>query len=405
MPAEHHAARHQVRASDRRSSRLGRRLALFAGLAVLIVGALFVAQTWRVIDAIGQAQQAVVPLPTEQPAVAAPTAAALPAPPLAAGGTNAAVPAAAQRAPADDESVDQPSALAVASQMLGASFDRGDPGRADAWNGRTELNILVLGIDRRPDGGDQNADVIILARLDLIEKRLTAVSLPRDLLVELPGIGPDRINSAYNYGVQADPDDPAAGVAFVRDTIQHNFSVPIDGYVLVDFAGFESVVDAVGGIEIDVPAPILDPAYPSDDFGTEELRFEAGPQHMDGERALKYARTRNADSDDQRRDRQLQVLLALFEQGKNLGSVARADDLIIALGDAVQTGFNLEQQLLLARIGLQTEFSDIEMTTVDEPLIAPGTTETGAWVYVGDPVAIADFIHQALLGTGVASTP
>ena len=272
----------------------------------------------------------------------------------------------------------------------------GDPLDDEVWGGREAVTILVLGVDRRAGGGDQNADVIIIARLDLREQTVQAVGLPRDLLVDIPGHGPGKINGAYNLGVAADPGDPVAGVALVRDTVEDAFGVTIDHYVLVDFAGFERVVDAVGGVELTVPTRIVDEAYPTEDQGTEVVVFEPGLEHMDGERALKYARTRNADSDDQRRERQFQLLIALFDEGKRLGSLPRAADIILALGGAVQTSFPLNAQISLARLGLDMDRSDIILTGVGQPLVEPGWTDDGAWVYVGDPVAVAAFVRDGL---------
>ena len=120
-------------------------------------------------------------------------------------------------------------------QGLWGSISSTDPGTSSVWGGKTDLNIMVLGVDSRPEGGDQNADVIIIAHVDLIERKVAAVSIPRDLLVEIPGIGPDKINSAYNYGVKANPESKVAGVAMMRDTVESVFQVPIDGYIMVDF--------------------------------------------------------------------------------------------------------------------------------------------------------------------------
>ncbi|MER3437878.1 MAG: hypothetical protein C4346_09985 [Chloroflexota bacterium] len=281
-------------------------------------------------------------------------------------------------------------------RIVEASMADGDPAHSAVWQGKTDLYILVIGVDRRPDGGDQNADVLILAHLDLAHRRLAAVSIPRDLLVEIPGIGPDKINSSYNYGHQAKPDDPVAGVVKVRDTVEHVFRVPIDHYVLVDFNGFKTVVDALGGIEVDVPYLIHDDQYPTEDYGTEVVEFTPGPQHMDGDRALKYVRTRHADSDDARRERQLDVLLAIFDKGTSFRSVTHADEIILAVGDAVQTNFRLEEQLTLARLVREFERDDIKLTTLGEPLLQGGFIEDGRWVYTGDLDAIRAFIEQAL---------
>jgi LCP family protein required for cell wall assembly len=435
---------------------VGRRARWLIPLAAVIAVLLIVAgiEGWRIVDAIVQAERsAVVPLPTRAPevafaptgepttraavvATAAPTAtstpdtsaptpttipavslptetinvvvAPTPAPsatvaptasvaatataPARAGPTSTPVEVASNHSDGDDTSH-----LDVVRQVLGTGMDTGDPGRSSVWGGKTSLNILVVGIDRRPDGGDQNADVIIIAHLDLISKRVAAVSVPRDLLVTVPGIGQDKINSAYNYGVKDDPKNEVAGVAKVRDTVEDVFGVPIDGYVLVDFNGFKEVVDAIGGIDINVPYEIVDTEYPTEDNGTETVTFHAGMQHMDGDRALKYVRTRHADSDDGRRQRQMQVLQALFEKGKQLTSITRADKLILAAGSAVQTSFPLDQQLILARLAYDMDPSQIRWSSLAPPLLQPGTTASGAWVYVGDMNQIIAFVHDGLI--------
>ena len=295
---------------------------------------------------------------------------------------------------------DGPSAFDIVRNVVGAGMDNGDPGTSDVWNGKTSLTILVVGLDRRPEGGDQNADVIMIAQLDLVNKTVRAVSLPRDLLVQIPGIGYDKINSSYNYGIKANPNDPASGVAMVRDTVEYNFGIPIDEYVLIDFNGFKDVIDATGGIDVNVPYDIVDDEYPTEDYKIESVHFPAGPMHMDGETALKYVRTRHADSDDQRRERQLQVLQALFEQGKSAGSINKIDNMILALGDSAQTSFTLEQQLTLARLALQIDSNEIVLSSLAPPLLQAGYTESGAWVYTGDMNEIVAFVQNAVYGDG-----
>ena len=298
------------------------------------------------------------------------------------------------------------SRLDILQQIVSASMQNGDPGRSSVWQGKTEINILVLGVDRRPDGGDQNSDVIIVARVDLIGQKVSGVSLPRDLLVDSPGVYTGKINGAYNAGVAEAPDDKAAGIVKVRDTIETIYGIPIDGYVLIDFDGFEEVIDAVGGVDLTVPEAIVDEEYPTTDYGTERVEFQAGYQHMDGDRALKYVRTRNTDSDDARRERQLDVLLALFDQGKSLDSIRSGDEMIVALSDTVQTSLGLEQQLTLARIARAMDRGDITLTTLEAPLIQGGYTEDGAWVYFSDPAVVAAFIDETLdSGTVPPSTP
>jgi LCP family protein required for cell wall assembly len=406
-------------APSSRPSRLSflhnRRRKLAAGLIVLLAIATLVLaiQSWRVLSAIVDAEHsAVVPLPPSDIALATQTAPPPTSVPESAGtameqSATDTPPPATSTSPAsptsEPEKPDPPSELDVARQLVDAGIGGGDPGSSDIWEGKTALNILVLGVDKRADGGDQNADVLIIARLDLVNHRLAAVSLPRDLEVDIPGIGPDKINGAYNYGVLASPDDPVAGVAKVRDTIESMFGIPIDGYVLVDFSGFSDVVDAMGGITVDVPYEIVDNEYPTENYGVETIHFEPGVQEMNGEQALIYVRTRHADSDDARRQRQLDVIRAIFAKGKSVDSITNADEIILSAGGAIQTSFDLEEQLTLARIGFEMQDSDIRLTTLGEPILHAGWSEDGRWIYTGDPEAIKAFVLDAIR-TDVEST-
>lgn len=410
------------RPNSRRRKLLTAFLVLLVGLGV--VGGVY---AWRMVNAIVHAEKsAVYPLPPRTNEVAvhiAPTstptsavdsavtelpdsqAATLPSGESSDGAplqTPTALPTAAPthiQLPTGDD----PSRISVIQDLIGASVGSDDPGQSPVWGGKTAINIMVLGVDRRPDGGDQNADVIIIAHVDLIARKVAAISIPRDLLVEIPGVGPDKINSAYNYGMQTDPDSKVAGVVMMRDTVESAFGVYIDGYIMVDFTGFTEVIDAMGGVTVDVPDMIVDTEYPTDDYGTEVVRFMPGRQTMDGDRALKYVRTRHQDSDDGRRERQLQVLRALFDQAKSLDSITNGFEIITALGDSVQTGFYLDQQLTLAQIGYAMDDTDIRLSTLADPLIWGGYTESGAWVYFSDPTAIQAWVAESL-STDVTST-
>lgn len=406
------------------TSRLGflsnrRRKAAAAALIILSLLVLVLAiQSWRVLSAIVDVEQAaVVPLPPSDialviatPGFMTPTAVSAAATGdqstnLPAGIPSTSTPLPAPTTTSKPEAPDPPSKLEVAQQLVDAGMNDGNPGDSEIWGGKTELNILVLGVDKRAGGGDQNADVIIIAHLDLVNHRLAGVSLPRDLQVEIPGIGEDKINSSYNYGVLATPDDPAAGVAKVRDTIESVFGIPIDGYVLVDFSGFSGVVDAMGGITVDVPYEILDDEYPTEDYGVTTIHFDAGVQKMNGEQALIYVRTRHADSDDARRQRQLEVIRAIFDQGKTVESIANADEIILSAGGAIQTSFDLEEQLTLARVAFQMSDGDIVLTTLGEPILEAGWSEDGRWIYTGDPDEIKAFVLSGIDTGDAAATP
>jgi LCP family protein required for cell wall assembly len=156
-------------------------------------------------------------------------------------------------------------------------------------------NTLILGLDRRPDQGTVvRSDTMMVLTTHPPDASVGLLSIPRDLYVEIPGRGTSRINTAHFWGEsQAAGNGPLLAMA----TVEHNFGVPIHHYVRVDFEGFRAVVDAVGGIDIVVEEPIVDDAYPSEDYGTIRIEIPAGPQHMDGETALRYARSRHSSSD------------------------------------------------------------------------------------------------------------
>ncbi len=400
-----HASRTGRKNSRRAHWSRRRKIALL--IVALILSTPVIAAGWyayNVADAIGDAQDlAVVDLPERSE----------PLPPRQenAGGATGSTPVAnvatpETQAPSPTKSAnDNPSSFDVARGIFSAGTGGDDTSADSVWPDQQYLNIMVLGVDTRDDGGDQNADVIILARLDLQRNTLNSISIPRDLLVEIPGHGEGKINGAYGIGVEEDPDDRVAGVAMMRDTIEHNFGIMIDDYVMVDFEGFTEVVDAVGGIDIDVPTTIVDENYPTEDYGTRTLRIEEGRQHMDGETALAYARTRHADSDDQRRERQMLVIKALFEKGTELGSVTRVADIIRAASGAAQTSFHWDEQLALASIALDMDQSRINMANLEQPMITPGSTDDGAWVYIGDIAEISAYIESTLSGETSAATP
>lgn len=417
-----------------------RRRKAFIAFLVLFIGLVSVGgvYAYRMVDAIVHAEKtAVYPLPksdaefvkvpTSDPGVEpprtpeAPTASVDPSIPTAtpnplATSTSTAIPLPTDMAEPIQTATAEPQLPTSGGtshwdvvEGLWGSISSTDPGTSSVWGGKQTLNIMMIGVDRRPEGGDQNADAIIIAHVDLTNQKVAAVSIPRDLLVEIPGIGQGKINAAYNYGVQANPGDKVAGVVMMRDTIESVFQVPIDGYIMVDFNGFTEVIDAMGGVTVDVPELITDTEYPTEDFGTEVVRFTPGVQEMNGERTLQYVRTRQQDSDDGRRERQLQVLRALFDKAKSLGSITNGFEVITALGSSVQTSFFMEQQLTLAQLGYGMTDADIKLSNLTEPLISGGYTADGAWVYFSNPEEVQLWISDSLstesIGSSNAMTP
>lgn len=216
------------------------------------------------------------------------------------------------------------------------------------WSGQERITILLLGVDKSVNGASRT-DTIILANIDPREKTASMLSIPRDLKVVIPGYGIDKINAAFALGDFNKVQGGGAGLT-IR-TIEANFGIPISAFVQIDFNGFINMIDTVGGITIDVPYPIKDDTYPAENFNYQRIYFPTGWQHMSGEEALKYARTRHQDGDSRRAARQQQVLLSVREQAMNLDLIPHLPTLIDQFGDSVRTDIPIGDAVKLARLG------------------------------------------------------
>jgi LCP family protein required for cell wall assembly len=199
--------------------------------------------------------------------------------------------------------------------------------------------ILLLGSDRRPgEASTPRSDAIIVVRVDPARRRAAVLSLPRDLWVAIPGRGRNRLNAAYLWGERDGP--PGAGMALARAAVGDLLGTPIDYVATLDFRGFIGLIDALGGVTVDVEAPLVDERFPTASRGFTTVRFAAGPQPMDGATALTYCRVRHPDDDFARGRRQQAVLLAiaarLRERG-DLGSLLGAQRVSGALVGYMQT--------------------------------------------------------------------
>ncbi len=236
------------------------------------------------------------------------------------------------------------------------------------WDKKEPVNILLIGLDLRSEEQDTRADTQIVVHIDPANKSAAMVSIPRDLWVPIPGHGEGRINTAYQLG-ESDSDSPGAGPGLAMATIEQNFGVPIHYYAQVDFTGFERIIDSIGGITIDVPRPLIDNEYPLADVGVTRIYIGAGLQQMDGRTALQYARSRHADSDFGRNQRQQQVLLAVRQQALNLNLITKLSELADQLSDAVRTDLSPTQVGSLALLGREIGPGSIQTVLIDESMV------------------------------------
>ncbi len=271
---------------------------------------------------------------------------------------------------------------------------------SEAREADLRTNVLVMGIDRRPgESFISRTDSMMLISVDPQHEQASILSIPRDLYAVIPGFGRDRINTAFVYGSAGN--NPAGGAALAMSTVEYNLGVPIDHYVLVDFSAVTKGVDTLGGVDVYVPYDINDPTYPDMNYGFDPLFIPAGMQHMDGQTALKYARTRHVDNDFGRANRQQQVLLAARDKALGLGAaglLARAPELYKRVEQGIRTDLSLEQIVQLAQAASAIDSENIRSDVLDQDYVSPFLTDQGAQVLVLDPDATAILIQEMFYG-------
>ncbi len=240
------------------------------------------------------------------------------------------------------------------------------------------LNVLLLGADgRATDNGVARTDTLILATVNQADSTVGLLSIPRDLWVRLPDGSDNRINTAHFF---AEANVPGSGPLAAVQTVSSNFGVTLQRYARIDFSGFVRIVDSVGGVTVDVKAPIVDYEYPTADYGTEEVRFDAGVQHMNGAQALQYARIRHGSSDFARAERQQALIAALTGRLLEPGAWPRLPFLLAAIRSSVETNLTPVEIVralpTLLRVGPQ----GIERRVIDDNMVQAYTTASGASV-------------------------
>lgn len=244
-----------------------------------------------------------------------------------------------------------------AAHSIFAKSNGGAPGLAGLLDvtklkgeGDGRVNILVLGIGGQGHEAPNLSDTMMVISFDPKTKDAAMLSIPRDLYVKIPAGTSTReqygkINAANAYG----------GPELAARTVANVIGVPIHYYVLIDFSGFKQAIDAVGGVDINVPTAIYDASYPCDNErgGFCPFSIKPGLQHMNGTVALRYSRSRHSTSDFDRAARQQLVIAALRQKALQLSTLTnpvKLSELIDAVGSHVKTDIQANELKKMASI-------------------------------------------------------
>jgi len=269
--------------------------------------------------------------------------------------------------------------------------------------GGGRINILLLGSDTDEKfQGTYLAQTDIVVTIDPATKQVAMLSIPRDFWINVPGNGMHKLDEAYALG----------GVALSRLTIAQDFGIHINKYAWVGLDGFVKVISTVNGVDVDVLHPITDDNYP-DDVGNHttdiykyrRLYIAPGPQHLSGQQALQYVRSRHADlvGDFGRSARQQQILTQLKNKLNSPGVIGELPQLAQDLAGYVKTDMQLNQVFDLMRLARNIDTSNIQRLTLGPPYSQSGTEPNGQSVVFPNCALIVPAIAKMFGSTANAS--
>lgn len=276
--------------------------------------------------------------------------------------------------------------------------------RTPLENTGDRTNILLLGVDEAASLSDTIMLVSILDEPDG-QPEVAITSIPRDMRVEIPDYGYNKINAAHAFGERHDY--PGGGPGLTTATLEETLATDIHYYAKLDFEGLKNLVDAVGGVEVDVPSGIDDPFYPAEgSAGYDPFQINAGVQELDGETALRYARSRKTTDDFDRAARQQQVILALQDQilpDNSWPRPRRALSLLRTFESQVDTDLSRADMLKLALLLRGQELEEVPRYVIDTTnfLVSSPTGDSSLAPPGGDYAEIQNFFSAVFSDPGI----
>ncbi len=273
--------------------------------------------------------------------------------------------------------------------------------------GDGRINVLLIGVGGARHPGGTLADTIMVASFDTKKNEVALLSIPRDLYVPISGNGSGKINSAHSFG-ELNVKTTGGGPAVLKKTVSTILDLPIHYYVRVDFDGLKDLVNALGGVSVNVEKPIIDLAYPADNMiDFQPFRLSAGLQSMNGITALKYARSRHAagseGSDFARAKRQQILLSAIRSKALSAGvltSPTKINNILTVLGNHIKTDITIWEAQRFLQTWKDVNSSNILTKVIDNgpngPLMAHSGDERGYILLprTGDFSEVAEIAHE-----------
>ncbi len=267
--------------------------------------------------------------------------------------------------------------------------------------------ILGVGTDSRASNYLYGlADVIRIIRVDFVNLEVSVLAIPRALWVEIPGIASHNItagllNQAYFYATEGMGfyDHPAQGAGLLALTLQTNFDLTVDHYVVMNMPTFRYLIDELGGIYVNVPYNMDGRPRPSDPALPEYFYFQGGPNYFLGEAALAYARLRKVDSIFGRQVRQSDVLLAMRERVLDPALIGSIPDVIDYYYNLIRTDLSLEQINQLFCLGQLIPEESISFVGWPADMFQDAYTLEGAAYLSTDMDVIREDIGRFAAGT------
>ncbi|MCR2821413.1 LCP family protein [Lederbergia panacisoli] len=287
-----------------------------------------------------------------------------------------------------------------AENMMAESFHDDRDGKSDLREKKVDpkidnVSILFIGIDesaKRNQGDNTRSDALLLATLNEKEKSVKLLSIPRDSYVYIDEVGySTKINHAHSYG------GPKATI----DTVENLLDIPVDYYVRVDFEAFMEIVNALGGIDIDVPFAFSE-QNSKDKAGA--ISLEPGMQTLDGEEALAFARTRKIDNDIERGKRQQEVMKAIVKKAASGTSVVKYGQVIDAIGSNMKTDMTFDEIKAFIDYGIASHLTIDTMTLEGFDSYIPNSSGKNVYYWQLDENALAQTKTTLKQHLGVTST-